>query len=202
MGYLTLYAKAKLGCKICDKCCINRGDIKLTPINVIEISRYMNISIEDFLDRYTQKLEDEPPELVLKAVGKRATCILNDEKTNMCKVHSVKPMQCVTFPLIPVDLKKDIFYNQNSCPYGAKEEIKVIDWLNGKDGIYLKYKKVYIDWINLIEEIQKKWQKLSKERQNEIYRILFYDYDNKKGNVKHMVRKNIKKVRDMIKHQK
>lgn len=48
MSFLMINSKVKLGCNICDKCCINRGDIKLTPINVIQISEYLNISIPDF----------------------------------------------------------------------------------------------------------------------------------------------------------
>lgn len=31
MEIVTINSKVKLGCNICDKCCINRGDIKLTP---------------------------------------------------------------------------------------------------------------------------------------------------------------------------
>ena len=29
MSFLMINSKVKLGCNICDKCCINRGDIKL-----------------------------------------------------------------------------------------------------------------------------------------------------------------------------
>lgn len=132
MSTLMINSKVKLGCNICDKCCINRGDIKLTPINVIQISNYLNIPIKEFLEKYTDRLEDEPPEIVLKPIGDKNRCILNDEKTNMCTVHSVKPMQCVTFPLIPIDLERDIFFNQDTCPCENKQEMKVLDWLNGK----------------------------------------------------------------------
>ena len=198
MSLLTLNSKAKLGCKICDKCCINRGDIKLTPVNVIEISRYMNISTEEFVNRYTQKLINDAPEIVLKSVGNKNTCILNDQNTNMCKVHKVKPMQCVTFPLIPVDLEHDIFYKQDTCPYSESSEIKVIDWLNGKQGIYLKYKKIYTQWIATVEEIQKKWEQLSQQNKAEIYKILYYNYDESKNNIKHMVKQRLRKVKKLI----
>lgn len=199
METLTIKSKVKLGCNICDKCCINRGDIKLTPINVIQISRYMNISIEEFLDKYTDRLLDQQPEIVLKPIGERNTCILNDQNTNMCTIHDVKPMQCVTFPLIPIDLEHDIFFNQDTCVCDEKKEMKVIDWLNGKNGIYVKYKKVYIEWISLVEDIQKKWDTLSSDTQNEVYKILFCDYDNNSKNIKSMVKKNFKKVRSLIK---
>lgn len=199
MQYLTLKSKVKIGCNICDKCCINRGDIKLTPINIIEISKYMNISIEEFISKYTKALTDEPPEMVIKTTGDKYTCILNNQDTNKCSVHSVKPMQCVMFPLVPVDLEHDIFFNQNTCPYEQNQEIKVIDWLNGKKGIYVKYKKLYIKWINLMETLQKKWSSIPSDTQGEIYKILYYDYDSGKGNIKRMVNNNIKKVYKIIK---
>ena len=199
MQYLTLKSKVKIGCNICDKCCINRGDIKLTPINIIEISKYMNISIEEFISKYTKALTDEPPEMVIKTTGDKYTCILNNQDTNKCSVHSVKPMQCVMFPLVPVDLEHDIFFNQNTCPYEQNQEIKVIDWLNGKKGIYVKYKKLYIKWINLMETLQKKWSSIPSDTQGEIYKILYYDYDSGKGNIKRMVNNNIKQVYKIIK---
>ena len=143
--YVTLKSKTKLGCDICDRCCINRGDIKITPVNVIEISRYMNITPKEFIERYTSKLENQPLELVIKAKESNNRCILNNSENSKCEIHPVKPMQCVTFPLIPVDLKKDVFYNQDTCDCSGQKEMSVLDWLNGRDGIYVKYKKVYIE---------------------------------------------------------
>ena len=57
MDILTLKSKVKLGCNMCDKCCIYRGDIRLLPINVCRISEYLNISIKEFLEKYTDRLE-------------------------------------------------------------------------------------------------------------------------------------------------
>lgn len=199
MSTLMINSKVKLGCNICDKCCINRGDIKITPINVIEISRFMKISIKEFIENYTCRLENQPLEIVIKSVGERNRCILNDEKTNMCTVHSVKPMQCVTFPLIPIDLEHDIFYNQDTCVCDEKKEMRVIDWLNGKKGIYVKYKKIYMEWIELIENIQKRWDNIDKNLQEEIFDILFYNYDHNVKDIKNAVRKNFKIVRKLLK---
>ena len=185
-------SKAKLGCDICDKCCINRGDIKITPVSVIEISRYLNISPKEFIENYTEQPKNQPLEIVIKAIGNKNRCILNDEKTSMCTVHPVKPMQCVTFPLVPLDIKRDIFYNQDTCVCQNKKEMKVIDWLNGKEGIYLKYKKVYLEWIDMIEKIQNRWEKLNKRTQDQIFNTLFYNYKENEKDIKRSVRKNIK----------
>lgn len=192
-------SKVKLGCNICDKCCINRGDIKITPINAIEISKFMNISIKDFLEKYTEQVEGEPLERVIIATGKDHRCILNNKENNKCKIHPVKPMQCVTFPLIPIDIEHDIFYVQDSCTCEDKTEMKVIDWLNGKDGIYLKYKKIYIQWINFVEEMQNKWKYIDKRVQDKIINIVFYNYDDNIKNIQRSVRRNMKQARALIK---
>ena len=46
---LTLKSKTNLSCKICDRCCKYRGDIKLAPISVLEISKFLK-SLLIFLD--------------------------------------------------------------------------------------------------------------------------------------------------------
>ena len=53
MDILTLKSKVKLGCNLCDKCCIYRGDIRLLPINVWRISKYLNISVNDLVSMTT-----------------------------------------------------------------------------------------------------------------------------------------------------
>jgi len=193
--YVTLKSKTNLGCDICDRCCINRGDIKITPVNVIEISRYMSITPKEFVDRYTKRLENQSIEIVIKAKGDDNRCILNDSTNSKCKIHPVKPMQCVTFPLVPVDLKKDIFYKQDTCNCIGQREMMVLDWLNGKEGIYVKYKKIYMEWIKLVEDIQIVWGKLSSAEQNDIFNMLYFNYDDNVKDIAKSVRGNIKKVR-------
>ena len=51
---LNLKSKSNLSCILCEKCCEYRGDIKITPINVLEISKFLKISIDDFLKGYTE----------------------------------------------------------------------------------------------------------------------------------------------------
>lgn len=57
MDILTLNSKVKIGCKICDKCCIYRGDIKITSINVCMISKFLKISPKEFVQKYTHEVE-------------------------------------------------------------------------------------------------------------------------------------------------
>ena len=205
MDILTLKSKDKLDCNLCDKCCIYRGDIRLTPINVCEISKYLNISIKDFLEKYTDRLANNQFELVLKTRGKLRQCILYDEINKKCSIHSVKPMQCVMFPLVPENLKRDYFYNSGQCTMENPKEITVSKWLNGNHRIYSKNKKICMEWIEFIEWAQSKLDMISNKSIlqedfiDKIYEVLFLNYNLKNYNLKTQMRKNMKKARDEIK---
>ena len=84
---LNIKSKIPLNCTICDRCCKYRGDIRLAPISVLEICKYLKIELKEFIDNYTIELENEPPEIVIKAVGEDRVCIFNDCKTYKCKIH-------------------------------------------------------------------------------------------------------------------
>jgi len=194
---LTLNSKTNLSCKICDKCCKYRGDIRLTPINILEISKFLKIEIKEFLEKYTYELENEEPEIALKGVGKEKICVLNDEISHKCKINKVKPIQCVMFPLIPIDVDKDLFINMKTCPLSSNKKISVNKWLNGNNKIYKRNKRIYIKWIQFIEEIQIKWKTLSKQKQDEIKKKIFEEY-NLKENYEKQILKNLKEARETL----
>lgn len=198
MDILTLKSKDKLGCNMCDKCCIYRGDIRLIPLNACKISKFLSIPIKEFIEKYTDRLEDNKLELVLKTRGELKQCILYNEEKRCCGIHQVKPMQCVMFPLVPENLKRDYFYNSNQCVLKDTKEITVNEWLNGNNKIYSKNKKIYMEWIKFIEWIQPKLDKVSNEKLEEFYKILFEDYDLNKWNLKKQMLKNMYIVEKMI----
>ncbi len=194
---LTLKSKTNLDCKICDKCCKYRGDIRLTPINILEISKFLKIEIKEFLEKYAYELENEEPEIALKGVGEEKICILNDEISHKCKINKVKPIQCVMFPLIPIDVEKDLFINMKTCPLSSNKKISVNRWLNGNNKIYKRNKKIYIKWIQFIEEIQVKWKTISKQKQDKIKKKIFEEY-NLKENYGKQILKNLKDAREIL----
>ena len=193
MDILTLNSKAKLSCNICDKCCIYRGDIKITSINVAMISKYLKISTSEFLRSYTHEVEGEFPEIALNGIGKARACILYDENTYKCTIHKVKPMQCVMFPLVPEDLKNDLFINSGECEIETNKKIKVKKWLGGNRGIYMKYKEFYIKWIVLMEEIQFRKSHLTPISKSYIRKYLYEEFNLKK-NLKKQAEKNLQTV--------
>lgn len=181
---LSLKSKVHIDCEICDKCCINRGDLKITPINVLEISKFFKITPKEFVEKYTIKAESNKPELLIKAAGEKKRCIFNDEQTAKCKIQKVKPMQCVVFPLVPFNLDFDLFINSNQCPIKTNKQMTVNKWLNGNNKIYKKHKAIYINWIDFLERLEPYWTNLSKDKQEEIWNTLYFDYDLNKDFIK------------------
>ncbi len=179
MEILTLKSKDKLGCTLCNKCCIYRGDIRLTPVNVCEISKYMGLTIEEFLTDYTERLENNAFELVLKTNGEKRECKLYDGQNNKCSIHKVKPLQCVMFPLYPENIKRDYFINSGQCQNDEFKNVSIDKWLNGNGNIYNKHKDFCIYWINFLEDVQNiiVRKKISLDFEK-IYKKLFEDYDN------------------------
>lgn len=194
---LGLNSKVNLNCTLCEKCCEYRGDIKITPINVLQISKFLKISIDEFLEKYTEEVKGEEPEIVIKGIGDKKECIFNNRENFRCKIHKVKPMQCVVFPLVPVDLKRDLFINTNGCVLKNDKKTTVNKWLNGNHHIYSKNKNIYIKWINLMEEIQPWWKTLQEENKNEIKVLLYKDYNLNK-NFEKQVESNIKNAREVF----
>ncbi len=195
MDILTLKSKVKLGCNMCDKCCIYRGDIKLTPINVCNISKYLNISNEEFIDKYTYRIEERPLELFLKTTGEKRECILYDKKIHGCGIHKVKPMQCTMFPLVPENLKRDYFYDSEQCKLENAKEITVNDWLNGNNNNYKKNKEICLKWIEFLEEIQPRIFNFDKDKIDKYYTIMFDDYNLKNSNYKKQMIKKMEIIR-------
>lgn len=202
MDVLTLKSKVKLGCNLCDKCCVYRGDIRLLPINVWRISKYLNISINEFLEKYTDRPQNNILELVLKTKGEKKQCILYDEIGKKCGIHSVKPLQCVMFPLVPENLKRDYFYDSGQCRIENTPEITVDEWLNGNNKIYNKNKKICMEWILFIEWAQNEIKNISKEEIDELYRILFEKVNLKKRNDIKQMKKNMWDAEKIIKQKR
>ena len=185
---LYMNTKTNLDCTICDKCCKYRGDIKITPINVVEISKMLKCNIEDFLYLYTDKVKGQEPEIVLKTIGNDRVCIFNDSDTKRCIIQKVKPMQCVVFPLIPVDLNKGYFTNSDQCENKTTKKVTVNHWLNSNNNIYKKHKDSTIEWIKFLEDYQPLWKNLSKKEKRNIDELLYCNYNYRENLYKQMHR--------------
>lgn len=102
------------------------------------------------------------------------------------------------FPLVPENLKKDYFFNQGTCTYEDAPLITVNKWLNGNNGLYKKFKKIYIEWINLVEDIQMLKNNLSDDEKTQIKFLLFENYDLNNKNIKKQITNNMKIIRNIL----
>lgn len=195
---LTLKSKVELGCDRCDTCCKYRGDIRLTIKNIFDISRYLGITPGDFMDDYTHELEGQEPERALNAVGEFQECVMYDNKKKICTINSVKPLQCVIFPLVPESIKQDYFYVKGECKCQNKNLITVNEWLNGNNNIYKKNKEINYAWVKVIEEIQYFWNDFSDKQKLRIRKLLYKDYDFTKVNIDKAIKQNIKKIYEIV----
>lgn len=133
--------------------------------------------------------------LLLRLFGEDRKCIFNDDKTYKCKIHKFRPIQCVMFPLYPVDIENDLFINMGTCIVKSKKKTSINKWLNG-DNIYKRNKGIYLKWIELVEELQPRWKSMSNVTQDQIRDLLFVKYDLNEDFEKQIIA-NVRRVREI-----
>lgn len=87
-------------CNQCGRCCINREDIILSPMDIFRMSKELRITPAEFYKQYCVfNIGDHTrmPIVRLASVGKDQRCVLL--KNCKCSVHKVKPAVCAMFPL-------------------------------------------------------------------------------------------------------
>ena len=87
-------------CTACGKCCINREDILLTPRDLYNASKALNLTPTEFVNTYCECYigqDSRIPIVRLKPRGSIKRCpLLKDHK---CSIHSAKPAVCALYPL-------------------------------------------------------------------------------------------------------
>lgn len=177
---LSLDDTFQFKCKGCGKCCHYREDIILTPYDVYRIAGFLGRTMEEILETYCEfshgegtcrplvRTSPQPPD-------RRCPFQLGKK----CKVHPVKPLVCVSFPLARV------FDARNgNVPYYVLMEnvtcgrldrtVKVRDWL-GADaseesvdagGRWIDIRLV-VNWY-----IDQAWHQMNAEEQRRMTKFL------------------------------
>lgn len=163
--------KSNFACQRCSSCCRCRGDLELTPMDMIMICKYLNMSVEKVLEEFVVIGRDNSRRKVpyIKARDDAmTTCIFLDEGDNgvaLCRIHEVKPIQCYMFPFIQLI---DGTFLQQRCTVsgvgGEEREIEKIIESNSKR--YKSEKDLMERYLNLLEEIDYKLLKCSGSRAN------------------------------------
>ena len=103
-------------CEKCEgNCCIGEsGYIWVNPQEILEISEFLNLSLDKFYDKYLKKVKYR---FSLKEIEYNGgyRCIFFDLKERRCGIYSVRPTQCRSFPFWD-HFKTNIKEVQRECP--------------------------------------------------------------------------------------
>jgi len=97
-------------------CCIGEsGYIWVTLEEIENISKELNLSIEEFANKYLLKAKNRYSlkEYYDNELG--YACIFFDKKTRRCTIYNARPTQCRTFPFWK-DFKDNISELLKECP--------------------------------------------------------------------------------------
>ena len=93
-------------CQQCGRCCMNRRDIILSPFDIYQGAKYLNISCVDFIQQYTYRTlgRDSKIPIVLLDTDETNKCpfLKFDYKKSMkwkCSINPAKPMNCANHPI-------------------------------------------------------------------------------------------------------
>jgi len=122
------------GCNMCGKCCREREDILLTPLDLFKIAKYLNKSILEVISEYCEGYEgaeSKIPVVRIKPREYRRTCPFSKGK---CLIHPVKPAVCALYPLgrMTNEETKEFTYFLQPVPCGNKKQTQTVrQWLDG-----------------------------------------------------------------------
>lgn len=113
MSRINVQIPIQFKCRIdCSNCCKSGGVVLINEDDIPKISKYLQLSTDDFLKRYT-KTNGNKIYLIDRDIN---DCIFLDG--HKCKIYSVRPIQCRTFPFWPQNLKSEKRWNMvmEECP--------------------------------------------------------------------------------------
>ena len=219
----------KFHCDQCGKCCTNREDIILSPMDIFKMAKELKISTVDFFHEYCVfNIGDHTrlPIVRLASEGKDSHCVLL--KNHRCSVHKVKPAVCAMFPLGRyMSFEKDEYDAESISTSKVKyllqppecgdesEEHTVREWLSGFD-IKLE-DEAFVEWQKAISRFSKKMKEL--ERKHDMLTmmeiwfvvrvVLYLQYDTSidflpqfKTNTENLLKllEDIPKLKGMVRH--
>ncbi|PHO11214.1 MULTISPECIES: YkgJ family cysteine cluster protein [Malaciobacter] len=87
-------------CSSCQgNCCIGEsGYIWITKEEIDNLSRYLNISLEELRLKYLKKVAYKYSLKEIKLEENNYACVFFDLKKRQCSIYEARPTQCRTFP--------------------------------------------------------------------------------------------------------
>lgn len=123
-------------CNNCGMCCRNRGDISLTPLDVLNISQYLHMYPKDFISTYCEV--GKYLDVRIRAAGPFDACVflkVNSKGKTYCDIYKVRPMACYLYPLKIVQGYMNVF-REDEAPYcpTSKKSVKIGEYVKEKSG--------------------------------------------------------------------
>lgn len=88
--------KSSFKCRCCGECCrIKDGIVRVSDEEITRIAAFLGIDEQSFVENETLLAPDRKS-LILKS-RENGECVYLDEN-NLCRINSVKPEKCRTFP--------------------------------------------------------------------------------------------------------
>lgn len=207
----------KFHCDMCGKCCIHREDILLSPKDIYNMAKELNLSAEDLFKQYCEVYigpDSKVPIVRLKPRGSVKRCPLL--KNRKCIVHKAKPTVCAMFPIgrcivaaNPKEGLKDIRQGQfqyifsnpgcgdNSETYTVREYLESFG-IPIEDSFFQKWQQTILDMGNFFQKIEKA---VSHETMELVWRAAFiglYLHYETKEDFMPQFEDNVKNFFDML----
>lgn len=186
-------------CIRCGKCCKHRGDLALTPMDVFQISKFLRISCEEMVWKYTTlSHKHDFPQPLIQGKGSQNTCIFY--QSNECLIYPVRPAQCYLFPLValtpllPFENEKFAIRIDGGCCnfHGTSKNIGVLDWIRNASTRYQDEKSIFIWFLHQIPKIEYLCRS-NKKQFDMVKKIMYCQYDLS-GDMESQIKSNIARL--------
>jgi len=100
----------RFGCTGCGRCCLGHADenvIELISGEAKKISQYLSMDLNDFMKKYSVKLENHDDGIAFSPQG----CCVFLQENNRCAIYAVRPRQCQTYPYWPEIMSSESAWN-------------------------------------------------------------------------------------------
>ena len=174
-------------CDRCNKCCKNRSDILLTPLDLFKIAKYLNKSIPAVLKEYCEVYEgsgSKIPVVRIRPREYRQTCPFSGK--DGCRVYPARQAVCFLFPLgrMTNPGASEFIYFLQDVPCGYKNQSQTVrQWL----GAFLEEEPINLFWhaqimklMTILNEIYDKYSVSHDPINQLLFMNLYVFYDLEK----------------------
>lgn len=116
-------------CFRCGECCRDRGDIIISPYDMLRMRKYLGISLEELLDTYCEVYEGKSSRIPIVRLRKSALCVFLMH--GRCLVQEAKPSVCALYPMggMLEEGGSEVAYFLQEVGCGASDMVdSVADW--------------------------------------------------------------------------